>query len=244
MTSSNNKRLFGVLILIVVAVLLLALMQGETRVKASQVVKSVREFDLGEKLTIYETPQLLSEEELKAMAKYATVEFFQSDLPASFVEKADEQNRVIGERDLLSEQVANKNNTVTTEAEREIQQETSRFDNLVATELTGTQSEQRLIETQAQQNIFIRGSIVKIVGKVEMERPAPYFLNINITCCDMDSFRVMSAFETDGQGNFVIKFATTPKFPLGDWTVTISTIGDDNKIIKTFYNFKLLAPPE
>ena len=244
MTNDSNKRLIGVIMLIVVSLLILTLMQGETKVKASQVVKSIREFDLGEKLILYETPQLLSEDELKAMAKYSQVEFFQSDLPSNFLEKADEQNRQIaGQRDLLGEQTANKNNTQLPN-ETQATESTSKFGDLQVTELTGSQTEARLIETQAQQNIFIRGSIVKVVGKVEMQRPAPYFLNVNITCCDMDSFRVMSAFETDSQGNFIIKFATTPKFPLGDWTVTISTIGDDNKIIKTFYNFKLLAPPE
>jgi len=29
---------------------------------------------------------------------------------------------------------------------------------------------------------------------------------------------------------------------LGDWKVTISTIGDDRKIIKHFYNFELIDP--
>jgi len=247
MTSSNNKRLFGLLILIGVSVLMLSLMQGENVVKASQVVKNVREFDLGEKITIYETPQLLSKEAIEAMEKYALVEFFQDDLPSAFLQKAEEQNQVIGQRDLLAEQGGTPQQTANlTELQTQTDQpvQAKEFTNIKTSELTASRTEARLIENSAQENIFVRGSIVKVVGKIEMARPAPYFLNINITCCGMDSFRAMSAFETDAQGNFVIKFATNMKFPLGDWTVTISTIGDDNKIIKHFYDFNLVAPPE
>jgi len=43
-----NRPLIGVLLLIVVAVLLVAMMQQETKVTASQVIRNVREFDLGE----------------------------------------------------------------------------------------------------------------------------------------------------------------------------------------------------
>lgn len=247
MTSAQNKRLFGLLIIIGVSLLVLSLMTGQNLVKASQIVKNVREFDLGEKITLYETPQLLSPEEIKAMEKYATVEFFQDDLPSAFQLKADEQNREItGQRDLLAEQkpIPQSDNLPQTPNQTAQQVEESVFKNVETSSLVASTTEARLIESQAQQNIFIRGSIVKVVGKIEMARPAPYFYNVNITCCDMDSFRAMSAVETDGQGNFVVKFATNGKFPLGDWTVTISTIGDDFKIIKHFYNFKLLAPAE
>lgn len=247
MTSHQNKRLFGLIILIAVSVMLLSLMQGQNVVKASQIVKNVREFDLGEKITIYETPQLLSKEEIEAMEKFALVEFFQDDLPSAFTQKAEEQNEVIGQRDLLAEQGdVPQQTTNLTELQIQTDQpvQAKEFTNIKTSELTGSTTEARLIENSAQENIFVRGSIVKIVGKIEMARPAPYFMNINITCCGMDSFRAMSAFETDAQGNFVIKFATNLKFPLGDWTVTISTIGDDAKIIKHFYDFKLVEPPE
>ena len=242
-----NNQLIGVLLLITVAVLLFAFMQEQSRVTASQVIKNVREFDLGEKIIIYETPQLLSIKEIEAMEKYALVEFFQSDLPLDYLNTADEQNKILGQRDLLAEQ---KNSTQQTgnlsdlAVNTPLDSQSENIINVKASELTASRTQAMLIEDNVNDNVYIRGSIVKIAGKIEMDRPKPYFLNVNITCCGMDSFRAITAHETDAQGNFVIKFATTTKFPLGDWTVTISTIGDDLKIIDHKYEFKLLAPPD
>ena len=60
-----NRPLIGVLLLITLSMLLLSMMQDTTKVTASQVIKNVREFDLGEKITIYETPELLTADEYK-----------------------------------------------------------------------------------------------------------------------------------------------------------------------------------
>ena len=97
-----NKQLIGVLLLITVVVMAFSMVQEETKVTASQVVKNVREFDLGEKITIYETPNLLTAEEIKAMELYALVEFFQSDFPDDYQAKANDQNQLLGQRDLLA----------------------------------------------------------------------------------------------------------------------------------------------
>lgn len=244
-----NRPLIGVILLIGVAVMLFSLMQEQSTVTATQVVKNVREFDLGEKITLYEnTGAFLSPEEIAEMEKYALVEFFQSDFPIDYQVKAKQQNNLIeGQRDLLAEQNATAQQTgnlTELQIQSEQEQQVSAITGVKTSELTASKTSPTLVENQAEGNIYIRGSIVKIAGKMEMQRATPYFYNVNITCCEMDSFRALSAYETDAQGNFVIKFATTPKFPLGDWTVTISTIGDDNKIIKHFYNFRLLAPPE
>ena len=239
-----NRPLVGLILLITVSVLMLSLIQEQNKIVASQVVKSIREFDLGEKITIYETPNLLSAEEIEALEKYALLEFFQDDLPIQYVEKANEQS---GQRDLLTEQnatVQQTGNLTELEIQSDQPQQTKEFVNVKTSELVASKTSLGLIESQAEGNVYVRGSIVKIAGKIEMERPKPYFYNVNITCCEMSSFRALSAYETDAFGNFLIKFATTTKFPLGDWTVTISTIGDDNKVIKHFYNFKLLAPPD
>lgn len=230
-----SRQLIGVLLLITVAVLIYAMTVDDTKVRASQIVKNVREFDLGEKITIFETPNLLSVEEIQALEKYATLEFFQDDLPDQYKSTAQVQNKAILESS--SGQTINATQT-------DQQNQTSFITNIKVSELTASKTQAKLIENAVTQDVYIRGSIIKIAGKIEMARPAPYFLNINITCCGMDSFRAMSAFETDAGGNFLIKFATNQKFPLGDWVVIISTIGDDNKIINHHYEFKLLAPPE
>lgn len=242
-----NRPLVGVFLLIGVAVLMFGMMQESTTVTASQVIKNVREFDLGEKITIYENPILLTQEEFDALEKYALVEFFQSDFPINYQQKADEQNKILGQRDLLAEQgdtPQQTGNLTELAIKTELENQSDVIIGVTASELTASRTSTELIENSVNENVYIRGSIVKIAGKIEMDRPLPYFFNINITCCGMDSFRALSAYETDAQGNFLIKFATTPKFPLGDWTVTISTIGDDNKIINHQYQFKLLAPPE
>ena len=236
-----NRPLVGLLLLIMVSVLLLAMMQSENKIVAQQVVKNIREFDLGEKITIYETPNLLSAQEIEALEKYALLEFFQDDLPVEYLEKAE------GQRDLLAEQnatVQQTGNLTELAIQSDQPQQAKEFTSVKTSELVASKTSLGLIESQAEGNVYVRGSIVKIAGKIEMERPKPYFYNVNITCCEMSSFRALSAYETDAFGNFLIKFATTTKFPLGDWTVTISTIGDDQKIIKHFYNFKLLAPPD
>ncbi len=242
-----NKPLVGLLLIIMVSVLLLSMMQTENKIIASQVVKNIREFDLGERITIYETPNLLTADEIIAMEKYALLEFFQSDLPQDYQAKAGEQNQLLGQRDLSLEQnvTAQQTSNLTELAiQQDQEQQVKEITGVRTSELVASKTSLGLIESSAEGNVYIRGSIVKIAGKIEMERPAPYFYNVNITCCEMDSFRALSAYETDSYGNFLIKFATTMQFPLGDWTVTISTIGDDNKIIKHFYNFKLLAPPD
>ncbi len=289
-----NRPMVGLLLLITVSVLLFSMMQQETKVTASQVVKIVREFDLGERITIYESPNLLTTEEIEALEKYALVEFFQDDLPKQLIDLAnkqitfqqifpyvfdklsdeereavrnyagelpfeerfpeiykllnEEQKQVVkGQRDLLAEQNLHPQQTGNL-TELQIQsdqaQQVTEFTAVKTSELVASKTSLGLIESSAEGNVYIRGSIVKIAGKIEMQKATPYFYNVNITCCEMNSFRALSAYETDAFGNFVIKFATTSKFPLGDWTVTISTIGDDNKIIKHFYNFRLLAPPE
>lgn len=244
-----NRPMIGILLLITVSVLLFSMIQQETKVTATQIIKVVREFDLGERITLYETQNLfLTAEEIKALEKYALVEFFQSDFPLNYQEKAQEQNQLIkGQRDLLAEQnatVQQTGNLTELKIQTEQAQQVAEFTSIRTSELIASKTSLGLIESSPEGNVYIRGSIIKIAGKIEMQRTTPYFYNVNITCCGMNSFRALSAYETDAFGNFVIKFATTTKFPLGDWTVTISTIGDDNKIIKHFYNFRLLAPPE
>ncbi len=233
MGNESNKKLAGLLMLIIVSVVMLSLMQTETKIIASQIVKQTTEFDLGEKITTYQYPRVLSEEQEEALAEYAQVTFFQDDLPEDYIK---------GQRDLQAEQDATPQQTGNlTELQIQDEQEDQNkvITNVKTSELTASRTSTQLIEG-AVEGVYDRGSIVKIVGKMEMAKQAPYFFNVHITCCGMDTFRALSAYETDGQGNFVIKFATTPQFPLGDWTVTISTLGDDNKVIKHEYDFKLI----
>lgn len=241
MASDSTKKLAGLLMLILVSMVLLSMLQTESKIIASQVVKNTREFDLGEKITIFELPEILTKEQKNALELYATTEFFQDDLPDGYIVK--------GERDLLAEQQAtqqldpslnNVTNGTQSQTFTEQDKQSDTFKAVKTSEITSARNANLIQENAVQGNIHDRGGIIKIAGKIEMARSTPYFFNVHMTCCGMDTFRVISSAETDSAGNFVVKITTTPKFPLGDWIVTIGTIGDDNKIIKHYYNFKLI----
>ncbi len=232
-----NRSLVGVILLVIVGVMLFSMMQTESSISATQVVKSVREFDLGEKITIYELPDMLTEEQEKFLATYATNEFFQDDLPDGYLVK--------GQRDLMAEQNATVQQTGNLTDLKVTTTQTNQTNVIVGvsvSQLEASRTSASLVETAVNENVHARGSIVKIAGKIEKADPPPYFYNVHVTCCEMSTFRAYSAVETDNFGNFVVKIATGGAFPLGDWKVTISTIGNDLKIIKHFYNFKLIDP--
>jgi len=232
-----NRSLVGVMLLVIIGVMLFSMMQTESSISASQVVKNVREFNLGEKITIYELPDMLTEEQQTLLATYATNEFFQDDLPDDYIAK--------GQRDLMAEQEATVQQTGNLTDLKVTTTQTNQTKEIVSvsvSQLEASRTSASLVETSVSENVHSRGSIVKIAGKIEKADPPPYFYNVHVTCCEMSTFRAYSAVETDNFGNFVVKIATSGTFPLGDWKVTISTIGDDRKIIKHFYNFKLIDP--
>jgi len=114
---------------------------------------------------------------------------------------------------------------------------TSQFVDIEATEATG----QPVLTTSGIADVHKRGSIVPISGKIEkLLTLPPYFFNVLITCCGMNSFKAMSAVETDAQGNFYVKITTNLSYPLGEWIVTISTVGDDRDIIRSEFRFQLV----
>ncbi len=241
MRNDSTKRLAGLLMLIVVSMLILSMLQSETTIIASQIIKNTREFDLGEKITIYELPEILTAEQKEALEKYATTEFFQDDLP--------DQYRVKGQRDLLAEQQAIAQadpnlNVVVNGTDQlpytEQEEQNEAFQAVKTSEISSARTASLIAENPVEGNVHDRGKIIKIAGKIEMNiKPPPYFYTIHMTCCEMDTFRVQTS-QTDSVGNFIIKIATASEFPLGDWTVTIGTIGEDNKIIKHYYQFRLI----
>ena len=232
-----NRSLVGVMLLVIIGVMMFSMMQSESSISATKIEKTVRVFDLGEQITIYELPDMLTEEQEKFLATYATNEFFQDDLPDDYITK--------GQRDLLAEQNATVQQTGNLTDLKTTTTQTNQSEAIVGvsvSQLDASRTSASLVETAVNENVHARGSIVKIAGKIEKADPPPYFYNVHVTCCEMSTFRAYSAVETDNFGNFIVKIATGGAFPLGDWKVTISTIGDDLKIIKHFYNFKLIDP--
>ena len=152
-----NKPLIGLVLLITIAVMTLSMIQEETKVTASQVVKNIREFDLGEKITIYETPNLLTAEEIEAMEKYALVEFFQSNLPVDYQSKAGEQNEAIqGQRDLIAEQnatVQQTGNLTELQIQTDQEQQVKQITGVKTSELVASKTSLGLIERSAEGNV-------------------------------------------------------------------------------------------
>ena len=185
--------------------------------------------------------QQLSNEQKNLLKEYSGVIPFEGQFPEIYELLTEEQKSVIiGQRNLLAEQQATPQTNEYLNQPIESEDEMGKISRVGGVSLGLGGEGLNLVEKQTEPNVFTRGDIVKVVGKIILEKPAPYFMNINITCCEMSSFRAMSAVETDPMGNFVIKFATSMDYPLGNWKVVISTIGDNNKILNNVYDFKLI----
>ncbi len=236
----KDRKAIAVAMFIFVGLVLVVMIQSENVVALdSSFIKNIKCYDGNECLTIFEIPNILTTEEQELVDQVAGV-FYQDDLPPEL--QAEAVRQVEGQRQLLEEQNTDPSNP------DEINQVTQGNDTgilhvsgvslgLGDPSVTGL----TLIEKQTTPNVFQRGDVVKVVGKMQLNKPAPYFFNVNITCCGMNSFKVMSAVETDAVGNFKVKFVTSSKYPLGDYTVELGVIGDDNKILKHVYEFRLFA---
>jgi len=207
-----------VLLMIIGLIVLITFQQGETIVKEEGFMEHVDIFPNGEKITQYEIPAFLTPEQEALLAEFAEKYFFTEQLPEEFIEVTRKQ------------ELAKQNATTTT------------LDSNLTSTSDVTETPQQLVITSGDAgNIYKRGFIVPISGKIEkVLTPPQYFFNVIITCCDMNSFKAMSAVETDFQGNFLVNIATDQSYPLGDWTVIISTIGDNKEILRSYFDFKLV----
>ncbi len=240
---SRNKKPIALIMLILVGAVMVSYIQSASSITLdSAFVKRTTQFG-DEFITTFEIPKVLSEEQEKVLGTVIPI-FFQEDLPLEFQEEAQRQREVLGERDLLEEQIDNPTNTD--------QINTPKTEENTAKGVTSLSASKLVIDRNAgdisrglsyldiSDNTFVRGDAVRLVGQFNLNKPAPYFYNVIITCCDMNSFKAMTAVATDGQGNFVLKFATNRSYPLGEWQVELTTIGDSDKILLHTYYFTLL----
>ena len=231
--------------LILVGAVLASYMQSASSISLdSAFVKRTTQF--GEEfITTYEIPKVLTDEQEKVLGTVIPI-FFQEDLPLEFQEEAQRQREVLGERDLLEEQVDSPTNTEQINIPKTEENTAKGVTSLSASKLVidrkaGDINSGGLSYLDISDNTFIRGDVVRLVGQFNLNKPAPYFYNVIITCCEMNSFKAMTAVATDAQGNFVLKFGTNRSYPLGEWQVEITTIGDQDKILLHTYYFTLLT---
>lgn len=243
MQSRNKKPIALIMLILVVAVMASYIQSASSITLDSAFVKRTTQF--GEEfITTFEIPKVLSEEQERILGTVIPI-FFQEDLPLEFQEEAQRQREVLGERDLLEEQIDNPTNTEQINIPKTEENTPKGVTSLSASKLVidrtkGDISSGGLSYLDITDNTFIRGDAVRLVGQFNLNKPAPYFYNVIITCCEMNSFKAMTAVPTDAQGNFVLKFATNRSYPLGDWQVELTTIGDSDKILLHTYYFTLL----
>jgi len=242
MYKGNNKAI-AIILLVVVGGIFFSLLQSASSVTLdSAFISKTTKFG-NEFIETYDIPLVLTEDQEKALETVIPI-FFQDELPVEFQQEAERQREIIGERDLIEEQQANPENPE--EINEVVTEENAPkgVTNLSASKLvinrTAGDISTGLSYLEVTDNTFVRGDAVRLAGKMNLNKPAPYFYNVIITCCQMSSFKAMSAVQTDAQGNFVLKITTNRSYPIGEWQVDITTIGDSSKILKHTYYFTLL----
>ncbi len=246
-------KIIGAVVIIGIVIFMAILFQQST-VVASTVEKSFTEiqktFEDGTQILIYETPDFLTPEQEEALAKYAQESFYSDILPTDFIRVTVQQyaDKLLNDGtdpSLFHDKLADYANSLETTgySQQEIDEIVEDVETQMIVQSGNTTSysvdyeqtyEQQVPVLQALQNtenVYKRGEIVQIPIKITKDSPPPYVYNLNITCCEMSSFRASTAIETDGQGNDLIRIATNLKFPLGEWTVTVSTLSEDNRKI-------------
>jgi hypothetical protein len=90
-------------------------------------------------------------------------------------------------------------------------------------------------------HVVYQGDLAKIVGKIVKPIDAPYFYNIDISCCDQKEVLQKTHIGTDGDGNFLYEFPTNDNTPLGHYRVSIITTSNDgSSLIEYFYEFQVI----
>lgn len=166
----------------------------------------------GVTIETYKIPEFLTDEQKQLLSKYATEDFYSDDLPPEYKNLATSQNG---------------DNTVI----------------INGTAFNQTEVLPVYISPEGSGQQYTYGDEILIAGKISLDKKLPpYIYNVIWTCCGMNSYKARSAVETDGQGNFGFYVRPDGSYPLGDWIVTVSVIGDNNQIVKHDFNFRLVAP--
>jgi len=189
-------------------------------------------FSLGETIEILERPQFFPELVDDVTLAMGFEQFTSEELPQQYRDLAEEQRKAEGADLLALEQEAISGNL--TKAQVVIQTDQH---------VKGDDKEAKLVNTRQVASVFMKGEIIPIVGKLDVPlRPAPYFYNLIMYCCENfdDAIVQKSHIGTDSNGNFVYKIISNTDFPTGIYDVTISTLSADNRrLIELTWQFEL-----
>lgn len=189
-------------------------------------------FSLGETISILERPQYFPDLIDDVTLALGFEQFTADQLPQEYRDLAAEQRAAEGlDLEALEQESISGNLTksqVVTQTDQHVK---------------GDNKEAKLVNTGQVSSQFTKGEIIPIVGKLDVPlRPAPYFYNIVMYCCDNFSDEILekSHIATDSNGAFVYKIASTQAFPSGTYDVTISTLSADNRrLIEYTWQFEL-----
>ena len=91
-------------------------------------------------------------------------------------------------------------------------------------------------------HVLYQGELVKIKGKIVKESPAPYFYNLEITCCDGTEVLQVPHIQTDADGSFLYTFTTSDKTPVGVYLATVYTTSEDTtSLIQFEFKFQVIV---
>jgi len=189
-------------------------------------------FSLGETIEILERPQFFPDLIDDVTLAMGFQEFTSDDLPQEYRDLAAEQRAAEGGDLLDLEGQAISGNLTKSQVVTQTDQH-----------VKGDSKEAKLVNTGKIASVFTRGEIIPVVGKLDVPlRPAPYFYNLIIYCCENfdDAIVQKSHIGTDSNGNFVYKIISNQDFPTGIYDVTISTLSADNRrLIELTWQFDL-----
>jgi hypothetical protein len=189
-------------------------------------------FSLGETIEILERPQFFPELIDDVTLAMGFEQLTSDDLPQEHRDLAAEQRALEGGDLLDLEAEAISGNLTKSQVVTQTDQH-----------VKGDSKEAKLVNTGKVASVFTRGEIIPVVGKLDVPlRPAPYFYNLIIYCCENfdDAIVQKSHIGTDSNGNFVYKIISNQDFPTGIYDVTISTLSADNRrLIELTWQFDL-----
>ena len=189
-------------------------------------------FSLGETIEILERPQFFPDLIDDVTLAMGFEQFTSDDLPQEYRDLAAEQRALEGGDLLDLEAQAISGNLTKSQVVTQTDQH-----------VKGDSKEAKLVNTGKIASVFTRGEIIPVVGKLDVPlRPAPYFYNLIIYCCENfdDAIVQKSHIGTDSNGNFVYKIISNQDFPTGIYDVTISTLSADNRrLIELTWQFDL-----
>ena len=228
----SGKKGVGILLILVVMTVMFYYFESDN-VSNMETVPQVRmEFSGGESISFYQ-PVEYTEEVSMEMADTALSKYFNDrvETPQVNPERSEDlENRMITDNEV--------DTSVSAPSD----------DNVIGGDIGNTYytREGNPLEGQKDYDVvegvptFKRGHIINIIGKIEKAEPAPYFFNVMVKMGNDIPVRSSTYIETNFDGTFLYNFPSDSSWRAGTYTATVSTIADDNSVLKFDWVFDIV----